>query len=87
MKNFILLLALVSTLSCSLDSNNNTSDCIVEKLVEYGMIEYTEQELGCNFFLEMYDYNGDQYFVRNNHCADIAFLVTGCEGQGHSILI
>ena len=45
------------------------------------MVEFTDQELGCKLFLELYEYNNKQYFLLGNHCADIISYPTDCDGN------
>ncbi len=45
------------------------------------MVKYHQQELGCSTFLELYKFNGQQYFHLNNHCADMITYPFDCSGN------
>ena len=68
------------TMSCSTDENTEL-DCISSKLEELDMVEFAGQDLGCKFFLELYEYKNKQYFLLGNHCADIISYPTDCDGN------
>ena len=56
-------------------------DCIAKILQEYNMVPYDDQELGCNSFLVLYKFDGEQYFLVNNHCADMVSYPFDCTGN------
>ena len=56
-------------------------NCVEQVLETNGMVKYEQQELGCNTFLELYKFNGQQYFLLNNHCADMVFYPFDCSGN------
>ena len=41
---------------------------------------YAGQELGCDFYLTLFDYDGEQYFLLNNNCIDQVFYPFNCDG-------
>ena len=67
---FILVLVGLFLASCHHDCEPE-KNCVSETLEENNMVPYTGQELGCGFFLTLFDFHGKQYFVLNNHCADL----------------
>jgi len=62
--------------------NNSEKDCIDAKLEEFDMVKYEEQEIDCQFFLELYHYKNKQYFLLINHCVDMAWSPIDCDGNG-----
>lgn len=56
-------------------------DCIDDYLEQIGMIRYNCEEIGCKFFLNLYEFESKQYFLLGNHCADIISYPTDCEGK------
>lgn len=83
MKNFVIFILLTIGLivGCSKEKEPEIS-CIDSVLEEHGMIEYTDQEIGCSFFLELYHYKNKEYFLLGSHCADVAGDPVDCEGNG-----
>lgn len=55
--------------------------CLKKVLEQEGMVTYSGQPIGCNSFLELYKFEGQQYFVVNNHCADMVILPFDCDGK------
>jgi len=49
------------------------------------MVEYTGQELDCQFYLEMIVFAGNQYFHFDSHCADVASNLQDCNGQEYCV--
>ncbi len=75
---FFTILAVI--LGCT-KNNEIVNDCIDVKLEEFNMVKYEEQEIGCEFFLELYIFRNKQYFQLGSHCADIVFNPTDCDGN------
>lgn len=81
MKIFISVMAIsiIVLMGCSKDSVK--SECVKSMLKKNDMVAYEGQELGCHFFLELYEYNGKQYFLLGNSCADMIAYPTDCNGK------
>ncbi len=45
------------------------------------MIAYNGQEIGCKFFLELYHYQDNDFFLLGSHCADMTSYPIDCEGN------
>lgn len=43
-------------------------DCIDEYLEQNGMIRYKGEEIGCKFFLKLYDFESKQYYLLDSYC-------------------
>lgn len=56
-------------------------NCIEDKLKENDMAKYQGEEIGCKFFLSLYEYDNKQYFLLGNYCADMVSYLTGCYGK------
>jgi hypothetical protein len=56
-------------------------NCIDDQLKQKGMAKYQGEEIGCKFFLSLYEYNNKQYFLLGNHCADMVSYPTSCDGK------
>lgn len=74
--SFLILLIV----SCSRQDDDLT-DCAIDKVKELDMVLYIGQEIGCEFFLELYQYNNKQYFLVGSHCADIESYPFDCDGN------
>ena len=82
MRNFKLFVFLISGLIISCSKNDEIElNCLNGMLSDFGMTEYQGQEIGCDFFLELYHYNQKQYYLLGNHCADMISYPTDCEGN------
>ena len=56
-------------------------NCIAEVVLQYNMVKYEGQELGCRSFLVLYEFNEQQYFLWNNHCTDSVSYPFNCNGE------
>lgn len=76
-------IAILSIFIIAVACRDNDSDegCIKKVLKENEMIAYLGQDVGCSTFLQLYEYEGEQYFMANNHCADMVFMPFDCEGR------
>ncbi len=45
------------------------------------MVKWEGQDIGCEFFLVLYEYRNKQYFVLDNHCADLISNPVDCNGN------
>ena len=79
MKLFLTLVLLMSCFACDEDCEPQ-KDCIDKTLAENNMVPYAGQELGCNFYLTLFNYDGEQYFLLNNNCIDQVFYPFNCDG-------
>lgn len=75
-----LILVFALTLACSKEADIK-SDCLNDVLQQKGMVKYQGEELGCNMFLELYHFKAKQYFIINNHCADMSAFPYDCKGN------
>ena len=84
MKNTIILATLsLLMFSCSKPDNLN-SDCIEKMLSDNDMKEFngTKYTSGCNNYLSLYKWDGDQYFLYDNPCVDfLTPIVFDCDGN------
>lgn len=55
-------------------------DCLDAKIEELDMIPYDGGIINCEFYLEQYEFLGDQYYSLGSHCADVEFNLTDCNG-------
>ena len=78
-KTFIFLI-LVLIINCS-KNDEIEMNCLNDMLSDFDMTKYQGQDIGCNFFLELYHYNQKQYYLLGNHCADMISYPTDCEGN------
>lgn len=79
MRYLLLLCLFLSFQSCEKDFEI-INDCLDNKLEDLDMIPYTNQEIECKFYVEMYVYLENQYFHIDSHCADVAFNFQNCSG-------
>lgn len=56
-------------------------NCVDEVLEAQGMVNYQGQDIGCKFFLSLYEYENEQYFLLGNTCADMTVYPFGCNGD------
>lgn len=74
---FLFLFVLSISFGCSKDEELLT-DCVESMIENNAMEAYSEQEIGCRFFLELYHYQNQEYFLLGSHCADIESLPIDC---------
>ena len=80
--NSILIVFLISCFGCDKeDKVSCISDCTDTFLLQNDMVRYKGEEIGCKFFLSLYEYKNKQYFLLENHCADMASYPTDCDGN------
>ena len=56
-------------------------DCIDVQLDKLDMVANIDQEIGCNFYLELFHYKNEQYFLLGNFCADLESYPFDCDGN------
>lgn len=56
-------------------------NCVEDVLEAQGMVPYQGQDIGCQFFLSLYEYEEEQYFLLGNSCAEIVVYPTDCNGD------
>jgi len=56
-------------------------NCIDQFLEQNEMVKFQGQEIGCKFFLALYEFKKKQYFRLGNHCADLISFPTDCDGN------
>jgi len=67
--------------SCGDDDVSNP-DCTSIFIEHFDADPLTNQEIGCNFFVNEVSYEGANYAYLNNHCADFAFwTIIDCQGD------
>ena len=78
----IAIVFLVGLLSfgCNDEQGITQQNCIESVLEEHDMVPYTGEDLGCKFFLSMFEFKGKQYFQLGNHCADLVAHLFDCNG-------
>jgi hypothetical protein len=76
----IIAFTIILTLGCKKNDDIDT-DCVKSKIAESGMVVYDGQEIGCNFFLMLYNYEGEQYFLLGSNCADMISYPVDCNGN------
>jgi len=76
----IIFLIVIVTTSCS-KYEEVDQDCLNETLEAFEMVPYTGQEIGCEFFLELYRFRNENYFLLGSHCADIDSFPFDCDGN------
>lgn len=90
MKSFILHFVLATFLFFSFGCDkeeaftcldNCIDDCLETNLKQNGMARYKGEDLGCKYFLSLYEYQNKQYFMLNNNCADIEINPADCHGN------
>ena len=82
MKNILVLFLLGFTLATCNKSNDLKSDCIDQILSDNDMIKYDGEIMAdCKFYLHLYDWDGDQYFIFDNPCMDMVLAIFDCEGN------
>ncbi len=57
------------------------NDCLETYLQQNGMVSYKGEEVGCKYFVSLYEYQNKQYYVLGNHCADVANNPTDCSSN------
>ena len=83
---WIYLLILFVVIGCSKETDCTNSDCIEKDciatmLTKNNMIKYTNDEIGCKMYLELFMYNNKQYFLLGSHCIYMVSYPMDCEGN------
>ncbi len=56
-------------------------NCTTDKVSEAQMIPFSNQELGCKSYLDLYTFEGEEYYTIGNLCMDIEAIYTNCNGD------
>lgn len=75
---FITILAL-GLLSCN--KEDRLIDCTDKKMKEYNLLPYNGEELDCDYILELYVFNNQQYFHLYNPCLFVGTYPVDCSGE------
>lgn len=78
--NLLIAILMFFLISCS-ENETIEFDCIETKLEQLEMVEFSGQDIGCKYFLELYNNNNKQYFLLGNHCADMISYPIDCNGN------
>ena len=73
-----LFLLIILTASCEKETLDNCQSHLIQL---FDMKPYHGENIECEFFLDLYSFNGDDYGVLNSKCADIVPTVINCEGE------
>lgn len=79
-RHLLVLVFALYIIGCQ-DDCNVEKNCIERVLIEYEMTAYTNEEIGCNLHLSLYELSGQQYFLIKNHCADMVSYPFDCDGN------
>ncbi len=66
------------SIDCDNDCDKRHSECLDFFLEKYDMELYCEQNLGCRNYLEHWNFEGEDYYLIDNHCADISPVPYDC---------
>ena len=82
-KNLFIAILLLATvlLGCNDNDYPSVRSCVNKVLKDNGLEPYTNQEINCRSFVTLHALPGRQYFLWNNHCADLVTYPFDCEGQ------
>lgn len=79
---YILFLIFLTGFGCDKkDEVTCINDCMETYLQQNGIASYRGEEVGCKYFVSLYEYQNKQYYVLGNHCADVASNPTDCNGN------
>lgn len=82
MKNqYITIVLFISFLVGCSDTDGSEVSCIDSVIDSQEMEPYSNQEIQCEFYLILYEFQNAQYFTLNSHCADIGLQVLDCKGN------
>ena len=79
--SFILIATLCLASACDTEEVSCIKDCQEAFLAEHDMVSYKGEEVGCKYFLALYEYKNKQYYLLNNHCTDMAPYPADCNGN------
>jgi hypothetical protein len=82
MKNylFVFLSIALSIVACQHEQVSPRSSCVDQYLINNNLLAYVGQDLGCKFYVELFELNGKEYFYTDNPCADMLSIPVDCEG-------
>ncbi|MFM9949874.1 MAG: hypothetical protein ACKV1O_18205 [Saprospiraceae bacterium] len=81
MKNTILGFFAITLLALSCKKESIQPNCVDQFIESRQLIKYTGQTLNCELFYNLYEFNGKQYYVAGNYCADMASNPVDCDGN------
>jgi len=81
MKNTILGFFAIALLALSCKKESIQLNCVDQFIESRQLTKYTGQSLGCKTFYSLWEFNGEQYYVAGNHCADMSSNPVDCDGN------
>ncbi len=66
---------------CTACKENHPEDCHDKVMLELGMTRYNGEAIACRTFLKLYKFEGEDYFLLDNFCADMVNYPFDCEGN------
>ena len=81
MKNIysLLFLALPLIFACKKTTIELRSVCVDQYLETQQLIKYDGQDIGCKFYVTLFELDGKQYFYSDNACADLLSIPEDCD--------
>ena len=79
MRAIFIILGILLIYSCE-DQYQVDFDCLEQKLEDFDMVPYNNEDIGCAFYVELLVLNGTQYYHVDSHCADVQANLQDCWG-------
>jgi hypothetical protein len=79
--NIFCVLGIATFMACSHMTAVEKQDCLDHLEMAKGFKPYNGEALGCRFFIDQYECNGELLFALNCHCADIIYKVIDCDNN------
>ncbi len=80
LRNILFLVCLLFLFGCSKEELPSPA-CTETLLEQLDMIPYDGQEIGCGFFLELYLFENQYYYLLGNPCIDMVQYPVDCQGD------
>lgn len=81
MKNLSIFLFLILLgVSCRKQSTDQPLSCVDQYIQDHHLLKYTGQDLGCHFYVQLYELDGKEYFLTDCPCADMFSIPKDCSG-------
>ncbi len=80
---FIFLTILLSANACHHEAASLHSSCVKQFLINNNLLAYVGQDLGCNFYVSLFELDGKEYFYTDSPCADMISIPVDCDGANY----
>ncbi len=74
---------LLLVIACKKEPATTRSSCVDQFLATNQLVKYTGQDIGCKFYVALFELDGAEYFYADCHCADMLSIPIDCDGNAY----